>query len=34
MKRLSLLAPWRTRLDSAWLIAAGALVGVARYFTG
>ncbi|MEV5003698.1 chromate efflux transporter [Nocardioides sp. LML1-1-1.1] len=31
---LTLLALWRTRLNSAWLIAAGALVGVARYLTG
>ncbi len=31
---LTLLALWRTRLNSAWFIAAGALVGVARYLTG
>lgn len=31
---LTLLALWRTRLNSAWFIAVGAAVGVARYFTG
>ncbi|MCR1782343.1 chromate efflux transporter [Nocardioides carbamazepini] len=30
----TLVLLWRTRLNSAWFIAAGAAVGVGRYFTG
>ncbi|WP_418058501.1 chromate efflux transporter [Pimelobacter simplex] len=30
----TLLLLWRTRLNSAWFIGAGALVGLARYVTG